>query len=103
MILFDTTNASSWRHASGLARVSRRLRTELGGSAAPVRWDALPPGAGPRDWFLTPELFSEAERPGFSAFLERRPCRLAALYHDAIPLRRPDITWPASVARHPGT
>jgi glycosyltransferase involved in cell wall biosynthesis len=101
MIFFDTTNASSWSHGSGLARVSRRLATELGAGATCVRWGHLP-APGPADWFLTPELFSEAERPGFTAFLERRPCRLAALYHDAIPIKLPDITWPASVGRHPG-
>jgi glycosyltransferase involved in cell wall biosynthesis len=55
----------------------------------------------PEDWFLTAELFSEEERPGFSAFLARRPCRLAAIYHDSIPLKFPEITWPKSVARHP--
>ena len=29
-------------------------------------------------------------------------CRLAAIFHDAIPLRFPHTTWPRSVARHPG-
>jgi glycosyltransferase involved in cell wall biosynthesis len=101
MIFFDTTNASSWSHGSGLARVSRRLAAELGGAATGVRWPEFPDPA-PGDWFLTPELFSEAERPGFTAFLERRPCRLAAIYHDAIPIKHSDITWPASVGRHPG-
>jgi len=101
MILFDTTNASSWSHGSGLARVSRRLAAELGDAATCVRWPDIPE-PGPDDWFLTPELFSESERPGFTAFLERRPCRIAAIYHDAIPIKLPDITWPASVGRHPG-
>ncbi|HEY5079516.1 MAG TPA: glycosyltransferase [Opitutaceae bacterium] len=101
MIFFDTTNASGWSHGSGLARVSRRLAAELGDAATSVRWPDLP-AAGPGDWFLTPELFSESERPGFTAFLERRPCRVAAIYHDAIPIKFPSITWPASVARHPG-
>ncbi len=102
MILFDTTSASSWRHASGLARVSRRLLGELGASARAVRWPGLQGRIDPADWFLSPELFSEAERPGFTAFIDRRPCRLAAIYHDAIPIKHPDITWPASVERHPG-
>jgi len=101
MIYFDTTSASSWRHASGLATVSRRLLDELGGAASAGAW----PGIGERpmagDWFFTPELFSEAERPGLTAFLARRPCGLAALYHDAIPLKHPSITWAKSVARHP--
>jgi len=102
MIFFDTTEASTWRHASGLARVSRRLRSELGVAATTVRWPGMRTAPGAGDWMLTPELFSESERPGFTAFLERRPCRLAAIYHDAIPIKHPDITWPRSVERHPG-
>jgi glycosyltransferase involved in cell wall biosynthesis len=53
------------------------------------------------DWLLTPELFSEQERPGFGGWLKSHPCRLAALYHDSIPMRFPEFTWPHSVARHP--
>ena len=102
MIYLDTTSASSWRHASGLARVSRRLGEELGASAVPSRWPQIAREPGASDWVLTPELFSEPERPGFTAFLDRRPCRLAAIYHDAIPMKFPRITWPASVERHAG-
>src|SRR5271157_2832258 len=102
MIFFDTTQASTWRHASGLARVSRRLREELGSAAMDTSWPGMRTAPGPADWVLTPELFSEAERPGFTAFLDRRPCRLAAVYHDAIPIKHPAITWPRSVERHPG-
>jgi len=51
---------------------------------------------------MTVELFSEDERPGFSAWLRDCPCHTAALYYDAIPLRFPEFTWPHSVARHPG-
>lgn len=101
MIFFDTTNASRWSHGSGLSRVSGRLLQELGGAAQPVRWPRMPRAAGPGDWYLTPELFSQEERPGFGEFLERRGCRLAAIYHDAIPIKHPEITWPASVRRHP--
>jgi glycosyltransferase involved in cell wall biosynthesis len=102
MIFFDTTRASSWRHASGLARVSRRLKDELGESARGAGWPEIAALPAKSDWILTPELFSEHERPGFTAFLEVRPCRLAAIYHDAIPIKFPDITWPKSVERHPG-
>jgi glycosyltransferase involved in cell wall biosynthesis len=101
MIFFDTTNASSWGHASGLARVSRRLRDELGGAARGARWPEIGSLPGESDWILTPELFSEAERPGLTAFLDGRPCRMAAIYHDAIPIKLPAITWPKSVERHP--
>jgi glycosyltransferase involved in cell wall biosynthesis len=102
MIYLDTTTASSWKHASGLARVSGRLRDELGGAATAAVWPEIAALPGKADWILTPELFSERERPGFTAFLEKRPCRLAAVYHDAIPLKHPDITWPMSVERHAG-
>jgi glycosyltransferase involved in cell wall biosynthesis len=102
MIFFDTTSASSWRHASGLVRVSRRLKAELGGAATGAVWPEIARMPAKADWIFTPELFSESERPGFAALLDNRPCRLAALFHDAIPVRHPDITWPKSVGRHPG-
>ena len=102
MIYFDTTCASGWSHSSGLARVSRRLRDELGGAVTAADWGTITARAGKGDWVLTPELFSEEERPGIGAFLERRTCRVAAIYHDAIPLRYPEFTWPRSVERHPG-
>ncbi|WP_414660718.1 glycosyltransferase [Horticoccus sp. 23ND18S-11] len=109
MILFDTTKTGAATHRSGLTRVSARLRDGLGAAAVEIRWDAATRGLAPgptrpqaNDWFLTAELFSEDERPGFNAFLQNRPCRLAAIFHDAIPLKHPHITWPQSVARHPG-
>jgi glycosyltransferase involved in cell wall biosynthesis len=102
MIFFDTTDVAAWRHESGLSRVSRRLRSELGDSATEARWPGMRTNPAAADWVLTPELFSESERPGLTAFLDRRPCRLAAVYHDAIPIKHPGITWPKSVARHPG-
>lgn len=102
MIYLDATSVSSWKHASGLARVSRRLRDELGAAATEARWPEIAGLPGKADWILTPELFSERERPGFTAFLDARPCRLAAVFHDAIPLKHPHITWPKSVERHAG-
>ena len=103
MIYFDVTKAGQSGHRSGLTRVSERLRAELGDATQPVswaRWDrsAVRPG----DWFLTAEIFGAEERPGLGDFLRAKPCRLAAIFHDAIPLRHPWITWPRSVARHPG-
>jgi len=87
------------------------LREEFGGTVTPVAWArrafALADGPAkevefkPSDWLLTVELFSEAERPGLAEFLRQPPCRLAAMFHDAIPLRWPHITWPQSVQRHP--
>lgn len=102
MIFFDTTKAAVAAHRSGLVRVSERLRAELGTAAQAVRWPELPSWFGAGDWFVTAELFSERERPGFGEFLARRACRTSAIFHDAVPLKLPHITWPQSVARHPG-
>jgi len=110
MIYFDVTKAGRTGHRSGLQRVSARLGGELGAAVTPVRWanaawvDAATGRSvtpGPADWLLTAEPFSEEERPGFTAWLAARSCRRAAVFHDAIPLQWPRITWPQSVARHP--
>ncbi len=110
MIFFDVSKTGAAGHRSGLTRVSGRLRDGLGTHALEARWDLKAHGFrnaasfGPEkdDWVFTPELFSEEERPGLTAFLDSRPCRFAAIFHDAIPLKHPQITWPRSVARHPG-
>lgn len=109
MLYFDVTKSGKSAHRSGLTRVSSRLLAELGSAAYPVSWHdsawrdarSRPVALAASDWLLTPELFSAEERPGFSAFLAAKPCRLAAIFHDAIPLKHPHITWPQSVARHP--
>jgi glycosyltransferase involved in cell wall biosynthesis len=109
MIYFDTTKAGDVRHRSGLTRVSARLLAEFGDTTCAVLWDGRwlerktrrPIELKSDDWLLTPELFSPEERTGWSGFLEQRPCRIAAIFHDAIPLKLPHITWPQSVARHP--
>ncbi len=112
MIYYDTTKLGAAKQRSGLTRVSARLREEFGGTVTAVTWEkgALVRAEEPAkdmefkasDWLLTVELFSVAERPGFADFIRGRPCRLAAMFHDAIPLRWPHITWPQSVQRHPG-
>ena len=102
MIYFDVTKAGKAGHRSGLMRVSGRLADGLGTAAREITWPAWDHAVRGEDWFFTGELFSEQERPGFSDFLAARPCRLAAIFHDAIPLKHPHITWPQSVARHPG-
>ena len=101
MIHFDITKAGAARHRSGLTRMSERLRDELGAAATAGAWTDARRCAGPNDWFVTAEQFSEEERPGFTAFLRSRRCRTAAIFADAIPLKFPEITWPQSVARHP--
>ena len=35
------------------------------------------------------------------AVLRSTPARTLAVFHDAIPLKHPQETWPKSVARHP--
>jgi glycosyltransferase involved in cell wall biosynthesis len=102
MIFFDVTKTAAAGHRSGLTRVSARLQAGLGSACTPVRWPSWDRRVRRGDWFLTSELFSDEERPGIGAFLASRACRLAAVFHDAIPLKHPHITWPQSVARHPG-
>lgn len=102
MIFFDVTKSGGSGHRSGLMRVSARLAEELGTAATPVRWPSWDRQMRAEDWFLTGELFSEDERPGLTEFLAQRTGRTAAIFHDAIPLKHPHITWPQSVARHPG-
>ncbi|MDR2863844.1 MAG: glycosyltransferase [Puniceicoccales bacterium] len=126
MIFFDVTKSRAARHRSGLIRVNERLFAALGGGVTPVVWrrgrweEALPPPTGFRgwlpdawrgdgqavvlqksDWVLTPELFSEEERPGLWAFFKAKSCRTAVVFHDAIPLKLPQISLRNSVARHP--
>ncbi|ATC64929.1 hypothetical protein CMV30_13680 [Nibricoccus aquaticus] len=111
MIYFDVTKMGVAKHRSGLMRVSGRLRDELGAAVSEVVWrerawwstgkDAARVALKAEDWVLTAELFCETERPGFWEFLREKPCRVAATFNDAIPLKHPHITWPQSVARHP--
>lgn len=110
MIHFDVTKAGHSSHRSGLLRVSARLREALGPAATEVRWDEglrdyrklVRVETRPGDWFLTAEVFAPDERPGFADFMRSGRVRAAAIFHDAIPLKFPHITWPQSVARHPG-
>jgi len=110
MIYFDHSRLQQSSHRSGLTRVTARLIEELGSAARPVT--VLQPGPGPavaarefrpdpKDWFCTAELFCEAECPGMWNFIRERRCQLAAIFHDAIPLKLPHVTWPQSVGRHP--
>jgi glycosyltransferase involved in cell wall biosynthesis len=111
MIYYDTTKMGAAKHRSGLMRLSSRIREELGSAVTAVSWErrAFALADEPAedvvfkssDWLLTVEQFCEADRPGFREFLAKPPCRLAAMFHDAIPVRWPHITWPQSVQRHP--
>jgi glycosyltransferase involved in cell wall biosynthesis len=102
MIYFDVTKSGKAKHASGLMRVNRRLRDELGEAVTPVVWGKWDPAvARSNDWYLTTEIFDVDDRPGFADFLRQPSCHTAALFPDAIPLKFPQIIWPHSVARHP--
>ena len=102
MIWLDVTKSARARHRSGLTRVTNRLAEELGAAATPVgNIEAGPRRFRATDCYLTAEVFAPDERPGMAEFLTDRPCKLAAIYHDSIPLRFPHITWPQAVARHP--
>lgn len=112
MIYYDITKMGKATQRSGLTRVSSRISEELGSILVNVRWETKsggfindktgrPVAFKAHEWLLSVELFSEAERPGFWAFLRKPPCRLAAIFPDAIPLQWPHITWPHSVQRHP--
>jgi hypothetical protein len=99
MIWLDVTKSAGARHYSGLTRVTNRLAEELGDAATPVSTVAAAAGRfSPTDWYLTAEVFSPDERPGFAALLAARPGKFGAIYHDSIPLRLPHITWPQAVA-----
>jgi glycosyltransferase involved in cell wall biosynthesis len=115
-IYYDVTKARSSRHVSGLIRVSRRLLAELkalpGVEVSTVVWSenkcclvdahrSRRSQPGHDEHYFIPELFSEKERPGFGQFLDDAPFHTVALYHDAIPLKFPEHTWPRSVERHP--
>jgi glycosyltransferase involved in cell wall biosynthesis len=109
MIHFDVTKSARSGHRSGLLRVNARLREALGTAAIGVIWDGelrAFPGGGrvepkPGDWFVSTEIATDAERPGLAEFLRAKQVRTVAIFHDAIPVKFPAITWPQSVARHP--
>ncbi|MFM1851989.1 MAG: hypothetical protein RIS54_1673 [Verrucomicrobiota bacterium] len=101
MIWLDGTKSARASHFSGLQRVARRLGAALDVDATVVEGTTWAARAHASDWFLTTEVFAPAERSGWTELMATRPCRLAAIFHDAIPMRWPQITWPQSVARHP--
>jgi glycosyltransferase involved in cell wall biosynthesis len=115
-LFFDVTKASSSRQFSGLIRVSEKLRQalthSLGDALVPVCWHQrkscfiingkkTPVEMTGSDYFLTAEVFSSDERPGYWNHVKKAGIRSAAIFHDAIPWMLPEITWPKSVRRHP--
>tara|TARA_B100001123_G_scaffold419790_1_gene525397 strand:- start:115 stop:1182 length:1068 start_codon:yes stop_codon:yes gene_type:complete len=114
LLLWDSTKTGSKKYpASGIKRVTDRLPAELvrlGLMVTPVRWDKSSRSflclkrnrvVENPDIFLTAEVFDENDRPGFREWAQGFPGKKVAIFHDAIPIRHPHITWPKSVARHP--
>lgn len=115
-LFFDVTKTASSRQLSGLVRVSNKLKQamgeKIGKELIPVVWHSRKKcftdqatreavNITGEDGFLTPEVFSSDERPGYYNALVDSSVDFAAIFHDAIPLKFPAITWPKSVARHP--
>ena len=114
-IYWDITKMAKNRVYSGLNRVSQRLQEALkseGHKIVPVAWSLknsqyltfpsrVPLKKEATDVFITPELFSDLERPGVNQWVKNFAGKSFAIFHDAIPLKHPEFTWPKSVARHP--
>ena len=115
-LFFDVTKAVSSKQHSGLIRVSKRLmqalEEQLGKEFVAVEWHSRKREfrkavtrdkvvLSPEHFFLTPEIFSSNDRPGLYETLVETGVQSAAVFHDAIPHKYSDITWPKSVERHP--
>jgi len=118
VIYWDVTKTGSGSHKSGINRVSERLLDSLSVlpsvSLVPVVWsqrtrkfilfdkkrEPLETGE-PSSFFVSCEVFCEAERVGFEDWLKAFRGKGCLIFHDAIPLQFPEFTWPRSVNRHP--
>jgi len=121
-LAWEMTKSTGKPYSAGLLRVAHSLGNALrhhpGIDVSWVRWNPwrrdwirMEPDSGrplhPEpplerdDWWITPEVFSGREKPGLARWMDKSPCRKAAIFHDLIPLKYPEITWPRSVRRHP--
>jgi len=115
-LLIDVEHMLKARHHSGLVRVSERLMHALEQKGAvdlvPVRWHVrkaclldtkgkVVKVSADMSFLQVPPV-SPDERPGMLEYLGEAGVKRMAVYHDAIPMKHPSITWPKSVARHPG-
>lgn len=112
MLYYDVTNSLGSKTKSGLQRVAQALRRALEEQSAltVVAWNKkrgayeagkAPVAFRPGDTLLLPDLFAEEDRPGFAEFISACPSQTAAIFHDAIPLKFPEWTWPHSVRKAP--
>ena len=121
-VLLDLTHTSHTRARTGIQRVCRSLHSALaaqGGGVEPIchdpyegRWRTLrrwvapvpPPGLRPAELaggLIVPELFSPRVGRALPALLARTAGPRIAVFHDAIPLRLPELSPPKNVARFP--
>ncbi|GHC12764.1 glycosyltransferase [Cerasicoccus arenae] len=112
MLYYDVTNSIGSKTKSGLQRVASALRRALEAETTliPIVWSTrrarYESGRdlvhfSTSDTLLIPDLFAEEDRPRFANFIQSCPARTAAIFHDAIPVRFPEFTWPHSVRKHP--
>lgn len=112
MLYYDVTNSLGSKTKSGLQRVAQALRRALEDQTplTVVTWNKrrghyeagkapIQPQSG--DTLLLPDLFAEEDRPGFANFIAACPAQTVAIFHDAIPLKFPEWTWPHSVRKAP--
>ncbi len=120
-IFWDLTKSGKTKTKSGINRVSQSIFNELkvllGEKIQAVYWNKKKQDFGignnnkalflesddnkSGNIFITAEVFCESERIGFSEWLNKNELHNSVIFHDAIPLRHPEFTWPHSVARHP--
>ena len=122
-LYWDITKSVGYAHHSGIRRVAlalgQALESILQNDFSWVVWNSrkkcfqkthpfsedLPSRVVPMDdpeaWLISPEVFREKERKGFSNWCQAFSGKWGLIFHDLIPIRFPEITWPKSVRRHP--
>jgi glycosyltransferase involved in cell wall biosynthesis len=88
-----------WPLRARLRGYARACLRGLAGSKTDAGRLGIEPGG---DGLIAPEIFSPEVAEAFIPFLPTIPGRRAAVFHDAIPLKLPDMTPAKTVARFPG-
>ena len=91
---FSSKRSAAWPLTAKLRGHSRRL---LRGPGL-----ASPPATRHSSGLFVPEVFSPAVAAALPALFAAQPGPRAALFHDAIALKFPELTPPKTVARFPG-
>lgn len=122
-LYWDITKSAGYGHHSGIHRVAlamgQALETVLQNDFSWVSWNPrkknfqethpvnkdfsprVVPMDEPEAWLISPEVFREKERKGFTDWCQTFSGNWGFIFHDLIPIRFPEITWPKSVRRHP--